>query len=69
MCGCCTNHNGPLNARVCGKVCGKCGEKIFYVENYVENFFHGKPAKKADNWCYRRSFMLTCSGRGLWMTL
>lgn len=44
-------------------------KKFFHVENYVENFFHGKLAKKADNWCYRRSFMLTCSGRGLWMTL
>ena len=40
-------------------------KKIFYVEN----FFHGKQAKKADNWCYRRSFMLTHPGRGLWMTL
>lgn len=24
-------------------------KKFFHVENYVENFFHGKPAKKADN--------------------
>lgn len=22
-------------------------KKIFYVENYVENFFHGKQAKKS----------------------
>ena len=44
-------------------------KKFFYVENYVENFFPEKPAKKADNCCYWRSFMSTCSGRGLWMTL